>query len=143
MDAGTMLANVGTYLAVISALAFGVERILDLIKTWRHDALVKRACIMDEDGNELSDEQKKDVEETRRRKIRLWAIPVGCILAFLAEADTFALLGIDSPRWFGLPIMGYLLSGLAASRGSAFWHDIVDLVGVIKATRGQVQGAKS
>lgn len=136
MDAGAMLANVGTYLAVIAALAFGVERIMDLLKTWTKGAMVKQ------DLSDKKEAEQEKAEEERKRRIRVWAIPVGIVLAFFAEADTFDMIGIESPYWFGLPIMGYILSGLAASRGSAFWHDIIELVGVVKETRAKGQPAR-
>lgn len=138
MSFDSMLGNVGIYVAVISALAIGVERIMDYVKSFpgTKGKLVRNPLSVDVDENERKKEEK--IEEKRQREIRLLAVPVGLIFAFVIQVDTFDILGLYSPLWFGIPILGYLLSGLAASRGSAFWHDIIDLVGAIKETKKRV-----
>ena len=74
-------------------------------------------------------------DDCRKRRVRVFAIVVGIFLAIIAQVDSFALLDLPSPLWFGYPLLGWILSGLAASRGSAFWHDIIEIVRVIKETK--------
>ena len=81
-------------------------------------------------------------EDSRQRRVRSWAVVFGLILAFICKVDTFELLGIRSPYWFGFPILGCALSGLAASRGSAFWHDIIEMVRAIRETKSTVLEAR-
>jgi len=137
----SMLGNVGIYVAVISALAIGVERIMDFIKSFpgTKGKLVKNP--RSKQADEQTRKMEEQAEEARQRKLRMLAVPIGLILAFIIQVDTFDILGMYSPSWFGLPILGYALSGLAASRGSAFWHDIIDLVGIIKETKKEAAAA--
>jgi len=140
MSFDSMLGTVGIYVFVISALAFGVERVMDLFKTfaWKH--LVRELPPdkkMEEDDRKVY--YKK--EDSRQRRVRMYAVLVGLVLAFTAQVDTFDILGLPSPYWFGYPVLGYALSGLAASRGSAFWHDIIDLVRGIKEEKSKLAKA--
>lgn len=136
MSMDAMLASAGIYVLVISALALGVERIMDLVKTMFDKQLVRQANFAETDTTTKKEQFK--IEEIRKRYIRIWAIPIGILLAVLTQVDTFDLLGFPSPMWFGFPIIGWTISGLAASRGSAFWHDIIDLIGTVKEAKRQV-----
>lgn len=139
MTLDLMLGSVGIYVMVISALALGVERIMDLIKSFSRKHLVREPVSEKAGAEERKTHEKK--EEVRKRNIRVWAIPIGIILAILTQIDTFDILGFPSPMWFGFPILGWIVSGFAASRGSAFWHDIIDLIGTIRDTKRQVATA--
>jgi hypothetical protein len=130
MSFDSMLGNVGIYVAVISALAVGVERIMDWAKAFFKKLVRKPSGRTEEE------------EEARRRAIRLIAVPVGILLAVVVQVDTFDILGLESPYWLGYPILGWALSGLAASRGSAFWHDIIDMVGEVKNIKKETAEAK-
>jgi len=139
MTMDSMLASAGIYVLVISALALGVERIMDIVKTMFDKKLVRRSNLSDADSKAKKEQEKQ--EEARKRYIRVWAIPIGIMFAVLTQVDTFDILGFPSPIWFGFPILGWTVSGLAASRGSAFWHDIIDLIGTVKEAKKQVVDA--
>jgi hypothetical protein len=73
------------------------------------------------------------VERDRRAVIRLMAIAFGIAFAWLFQIDTLQLLaplvGQAQVLWqetlgmSGAHVVGLVLSGLAASAGSSFWHD--------------------
>jgi hypothetical protein len=136
----SMLGAFGIYVLVISALAFGVERIMDLTK-----AFAKKHLIAEPLQKGLSAEENKEnlkKETNRQRRVRIWAIFYGLILAFLCKVDTFQLLGINSPYWHGYPVLGCVLSGLAASNGSSFFHDMIGIVTAFKETKAAVVDAQ-
>lgn len=72
-------------------------------------------------------------ERVRRGVIRLLAVVLGVVFAVVFQIDTLQLLApiSDSAQglWMdnlgseGAHIVGLVLSGLAASAGSSFWHD--------------------
>ncbi len=132
IDISAMLGNVGIYLGIISALALSTERIMDAIKFFAKKNLAR-------DQQAESTDQKK--EGARKRRVRIIAIPIALCLAWLARVDTFQILGLSSPLWFDIPILGYILSGLAASRGSAFWHDVIELVTKAKEAKKDLVAA--
>jgi hypothetical protein len=140
MGIDAVLGSIGTYVLVISALALGVERIMDLLKLFATKHLVReeppsvKGEAPDQEAEESIRAHRKQ-DDARKRRVRTLAIPIGIILAIIAQIDTFDMLGFPSPIWLGFPILGWVLSGLAASRGSAFWHDIIELVRAVKETR--------
>ena len=94
------------------------------------------------DGDfEAKKKTHRESDEARQQRIRIIAIPVGIVVAILAQVDTLDMLGFPTPLWFGYPILGWTLSGLAASRGSAFWHDVFEVVRVAKETRRDIAAA--
>ena len=72
-------------------------------------------------------------ERTRRAAIRALAVLVGIALAYIFQIDTLQILAPLSPEapklWQnalgteGAHWAGLVLSGMAASAGSGFWHD--------------------
>ena len=136
----SMIGTLGIYVLTISALAFGVERIMDLMK-----AFISKYFVAELPSKGMSEEDSKAFykkEDSRQRRVRSWAVVFGLILAIICQIDTFQLLGIRSPYWFGIPILGYILTGLAASRGSAFWHDIIEMVRAVRETKSAALEAK-
>lgn len=106
------------------------------------------------------DDKHRDAEATRLRILRLISIVVGIILAYLLQIDAAVLLERAIPGssqinvmlsiegetlrqyWSVLPeanklTAGIILTGLAASAGSAFWHDIL---GRLQVARKQAEG---
>lgn len=89
-----------------------------------------------------SSDQQRDEESSRLRWLRVTSVFVGVVLAYLLQIDAAKLLeaavpGIErtinvfSPlRLSVLPHLeitpGIILTGLAASAGSTFWHDQLD-----------------
>ncbi len=94
-------------------------------------------------------DQQRDEETSRLRILRVMAIVVGLVLAYLLQIDVLRLLGEAFPgaldslnviiisgstlhAWRSwLPVektltVGIVLTGFAASAGSAFWHDRLD-----------------
>ena len=94
-------------------------------------------------------DQQRDEETSRLRILRVMAIVVGLVLAYLLQIDVLRLLGEAFPgaldslnviivtgdtlhAWRSwLPAektltVGIVLTGFAASAGSAFWHDRLD-----------------
>lgn len=140
MTFDVVISNILTYVIVISALAFGVERIMDIIKRIFHKKLVREETPEEEEFEKKKERKEKDSK--RQRHVRIWAIIFGMAFAFICQIDTFDLLGIPSIYWGGYPFLGYLLSGFAASRGSAFWHDILELVKAVKETKQGITETK-
>ncbi len=130
MDISAMLGNVGIYLGIISALALSTERIMDAIKFF-----AKKYLARDQQAQQNDQVKQKQQEGARKRRVRIIAIPIALGLAWIAKVDTFDILGLSSPLWFNEPILGFIISGLAASRGSAFWHDVIELVTTAKEAK--------
>ena len=87
-------------------------------------------------------------EQRRRGMIRVTAILLGIIFAYLFQIDTLAILepitgtaremlnqavGATWAHWVGI-----ILSGMAASAGSSFWHDQSAKLRNIKETQGMI-----
>jgi hypothetical protein len=101
-----------------------------------------------------TDSQHKDTEASRLRILRIISVFVGTYLAYILNVDalkilaeaggsTFAFLDkisfmIQIPGGIQLPA-GIILSGLAASAGSAFWHDQLEKLQVAKKAVGQTE----
>ncbi len=94
-------------------------------------------------------DQQRDEETSRLRVLRVISIIVGLVLAYLLQIDVLALLGEAFPgalesinitivsgatlhswrSWLAADkaiTVGIVLTGFAASAGSAFWHDRLD-----------------
>jgi len=97
-------------------------------------------------------DQQRDEESSRLRWLRAISVVVGMILAYLLQIDAAVLLDAAVPgvagtingvfslsgeqlrallQWDWLPpdraiTAGIVLTGMAASAGSAFWHDQLD-----------------
>lgn len=87
-----------------------------------------------------------DEEGLRVMRLRRVSAVIGMILAMLFQLDTFQFLGpMFSPSvqiWLGTPYValgGTLLTGVASSAGSSFWHDQLDRVRAIKASARSLQ----
>lgn len=116
----------------------------------------------------LRSNQQADEEKTRLRLMRFTAMIVGGVLAYLLQIDAATLLDKALPgtatavnqlfvipgpmlhaRWAWLPSQlnltpGIILTGLAASAGSAFWHEQLErLQAARQLTQTAVQVAKS
>lgn len=119
----------------------------------------------------LRNNQQVDEEKTRKRLMRVLAMFIGTILAYLLQIDAAVLLDSALPgtsglinalfviqgsylhaHWPFLPATlnitpGIILTGLAASAGSAFWHDQLERVQaakeVTKTAASVLQQAKS
>ncbi len=89
-------------------------------------------------------DRHQDQEDSRLRWMRAISVAVGIILAYQLRVDVFDFLKIALPgieringtfRLPGLPsdlTVGMILTGFAASAGSAFWHDQLDRLQTIK-----------
>ena len=146
MSIDSVLGAIGIWVLSISALALGVERTLDVCKMIFKKHLRREQPPLKESGEADSDfEAKKkthlESDEAQQQRVRIIAIPIGIVVAILAEVDTLDMLGFPTPLWFGYPILGWSLSGLAASRGSAFWHDVIEVVRVAKEAKRDVAAA--
>ena len=101
-----------------------------------------------------TDSQHHDEEASRLRVLRIIAVLVGTYLAFILNLDALKILAgaggssftfldkinfmIRIPGGIELPA-GIILSGLAASAGSAFWHDQLEKLQVAKKATTQVK----
>ena len=101
-----------------------------------------------------TDSQHKDEEASRLRILRIIAVLVGTYLAYILNVDALKILAgaggasfsfldrinfmIRIPGIVELPA-GIILSGLAASAGSAFWHDQLEKLQVAKKATTQAQ----
>lgn len=115
----------------------------------------------------LRSNQQADEEKTRLRLTRFTAMIVGAVLAYLLQIDAATLLDKAMPgtatavnqlfvipgpmlhaRWAWMPSQlnitpGIILTGLAASAGSAFWHEQLErLQAARQLTQTAVQIAK-
>ena len=91
-----------------------------------------------------------DEEGSRLRWMRAISVPIGIVLAYNLKIDAFDYLKIAVPALqppiidmvrFGLPkelTAGMILTGFAASAGSAFWHD---QLARLQAVRQQAEAA--
>ena len=95
--------------------------------------------------------QHRDEENARIRSVRLLSAIIGIALAYALHVDSSDILQETLPQFAKLlgettvPLpnnheitAGILLTGLAASAGSAFWHDVLDRMRSIK---GQAEAA--
>lgn len=95
-------------------------------------------------------DRHQDQEDSRLRWMRAISVAVGIVLAYQLRIDVFDFLKIALPgieringtfRLPGLPpdlTVGMILTGFAASAGSAFWHDQLDR---LQAVKKQAEGA--
>jgi hypothetical protein len=98
-----------------------------------NDATAKDIAVQIADKVREATEKHSEKERRRLGWIRLLALVFGVILAFAFQIDTLALLAPLSttasdfwlrtvgPYW--AHVLGIVLSGVAASAGSGFWHD--------------------
>lgn len=84
-------------------------------------------------------------EKHRITLLRIISAVIGIVIAIMLQIDTFDILGVLFPPQVQLiltqqnaQIGGMLITGLAASAGSSFWHDMLGRVRNLKDT---VQGA--
>jgi hypothetical protein len=94
----------------------------------------------------------RDDENNRIRSVRLLSVVVGISVAVIARVDAADLFTTTVPAFSralkSLPAIdilpnvtltaGMLLTGLAASAGSTFWHDILDRLRATKDTAEQI-----
>lgn len=87
---------------------------------------------------QIRDQYKID-EQKRVALLRFISAVVGVVVAWILQIDSFELLGAlfvkNGVAIFSTPIAhigGILLSGLAASAGSSFWHDQLGKVRAVK-----------
>ncbi|GJQ51684.1 MAG: hypothetical protein HKUEN02_05310 [Anaerolineaceae bacterium] len=85
-------------------------------------------------------------EKRRITTLRVISAVIGVILAFLLRINSFEILGALFPAYAGgslnTPIGhigGMLITGLATSAGSSFWHDMLGRVRNLKNLSGQAQ----
>jgi hypothetical protein len=106
-------------------------------------------------------DQQRDEETSRLRVLRVLSITVGLLIAYALQIDVLDLLGeafpdiLDQLNWVivsgptlhawrsWLPVdksitVGIILTGFAASAGSAFWHDRLDQ---LQASKKSAQAA--
>jgi len=85
--------------------------------------------------------KKYDVDERKRiTALRGISAIIGIGLALWLQIDSFALLTGLLPTGFAVePWLGMVVTGLAASAGSSFWHDMLGRVRAVKEASQQVQ----
>jgi hypothetical protein len=87
-------------------------------------------------------------ERTRITILRILSAVIGIAIAIFLQINTFDVLGSLFPanvqQVLSTPVARYggmVLTGLAASAGSGFWHDQLGRVRAIKNAANEVQGA--
>lgn len=85
--------------------------------------------------------KKYNLDERKRITIlRVISAVVGILLALWLRIDSFALLSDLLPKDFVvIPWLGMLVTGLAASAGSSFWHDMLGRVRAVKEASQQIK----
>lgn len=132
----TAKAQVATAVATLTQL--GLETKVDLA---RKEIAIKLSTLR---------EKYASTEKQRITLLRLLSAIIGIIIAFLLHINTFEILGslfssqitqsLASPAGqYG----GIILTGLAASAGSSYWHDMLGRVRNIKESVKQVEMAIS
>lgn len=132
----TAKAQVATAVATLTQL--GLETKVDLA---RKEIAIKLSTLR---------EKYASSEKQRVTLLRLLSAIIGIIIAFLLHINTFEILGslfssqitqsLASPAGqYG----GIILTGLAASAGSSYWHDMLGRVRNIKESVKQVEMAIS
>lgn len=132
----TAKAQVATAVATLTQL--GLETKVDLA---RKEIAIKLSTLR---------EKYASTEKQRVTLLRLLSAIIGIIIAFLLHINTFEILGslfssqitqsLASPAGqYG----GIILTGLAASAGSSYWHDMLGRVRNIKESVKQVEMAIS
>lgn len=109
------------------------------VKSVHKDAALKLATLR---------EKYAATEKSRITWLRVISALVGVLIAFMLQINTFEILGTLFPAdvMTGLsgPVGqfgGVLITGLAASAGSSFWHDMLGRVRNLKDTVQQVEKA--
>ena len=89
-------------------------------------------------------------EKNRVTLLRVISALVGIVIAWLMQINTFEILGVIIPddvlSSLSSPVGqvgGILLTGLACSAGSSFWHDMLGRVRDLKDVVKQAEGATS
>lgn len=132
----TAKAQVATAVATLTQL--GLETKVDLA---RKEIAIKLSTLR---------EKYASSEKQRVTLLRLLSAIIGIVIAFLLHINTFEILGslfssqitqsLASPAGqYG----GIILTGLAASAGSSYWHDMLGRVRNIKESVKQVEMAIS
>lgn len=144
----TYAAKTGTNLAALDKtareLAAGAAEALKQLGLEKEVNLAEKEVAI-----KLTTLRERYVANQKRRitLLRTLSAVVGIILAFLLDINTFHILGslfsdkiaatLDTPLGnYG----GMALTGLAASAGSSFWHDMIGRARNIKDTIKQVGG---
>ncbi|MFZ5909194.1 MAG: hypothetical protein ACOYYU_04190 [Chloroflexota bacterium] len=85
--------------------------------------------------------KKYDIDERKRiTALRFISALIGIGLALWLQIDSFSLLTGLLPEGFAVePWLGMVITGLAASAGSSFWHDMLGRVRAVKEASQQVQ----
>ncbi|MCC6501250.1 MAG: hypothetical protein IT313_13375 [Anaerolineales bacterium] len=90
------------------------------------------------------------VEKSRITTLRVCSALIGVLIAFVMQINTFEILGVLFPddviASLNTPIGhigGMLATGLAASAGSSFWHDMLGRVRNLKNLAEQTQKSMS
>lgn len=146
--AATQAASITTFMseydATIDDLASRVEKLKTVVdetsEAFGTDAIIgeaeKKLAIY------LAEIRKKYNLDERKRIAILRGISaaIGIGLAFWLQIDSFSLLTDLLPKGFIVdPLLGMLVTGLAASAGSSFWHDMLGRVRATKEASQQVQ----
>ncbi len=79
-------------------------------------------------GEAIWETLKMTWQEGKVKVDRIGMIVVGLLLAFGAQADLLAMVGIP----LVIPYLGYVLTGLLISRGANFLHDIWSAIGALR-----------
>lgn len=91
-------------------------------------------------------EQHASKQKQRITWLRTLSAVIGIVIAYLLQINTFDILGslfsADTMQALSTPIAhfgGVFITGLAASAGSSFWHDMIGRVRNVKDTVKQVE----
>ena len=131
-------------LVLFSAMSVAAERLANWMKLGDADLREKK--------------ESPAAEKARERAIALRALAASVALAVLVKADFFEILSHPEAPWDRLgwvrpagdgwtpgrllqALAGTIVTGIALSFGSKFWHDVLDLVwGVRAAVHGGSRG---
>lgn len=121
------------FITMMMAISIASERVVEMLKGWFPGFPLFKP---------LSDPQK---ESQRIAFMHLLSGVVGSIVAAVSHVNVFSLLPVVKPadpkpvETLGHMILSYIVCGLLASGGSAFWNHALDIIKAVKVQQEMKQ----
>jgi hypothetical protein len=122
------LNQLSSFLAAMIALSIGVERIVEVLKSflpWLRDDPSPQA---DPTGNKAAH---------RRGVLQLLATLVGAVVAYAIGPHSF-LNALPADASQSVLCVGSVFLGFMSSGGSGLWNHLLDIVGAVKSVKEKV-----
>ncbi|KAA3625270.1 MAG: hypothetical protein DWQ02_22025 [Bacteroidetes bacterium] len=157
LQQSTPVAQTDTLDAIIAILI--ILLILSLI-TEKLTELIKKYIKIPDKVNrykwlkniDIDTEKQAALAKTKKKEVTLLAVMLGSLVALMAKASFFDLIGADNPRealFWGegqsvegsvlLFVLGIFFTGFFLSFGSAFFHDLLELLYYAKSMKRKLK----